>query len=31
VIPCYETSCSDNRCMQAITVDEVLKAVARCE
>jgi lipopolysaccharide heptosyltransferase II len=26
-VPCYQLSCSDNRCMQAITVEDVLKAV----
>ncbi len=27
VIPCYRVSCADNRCMQAITVDDVLDAL----
>lgn len=26
-VPCYDTSCTDNRCMKAITVEDVLKAV----
>ncbi len=26
-IPCYEVSCKDNRCMKAISVEDVLKAV----
>ena len=25
-VPCYELACPDNRCMKAITVDDVLKA-----
>ncbi len=29
-IPCYEVSCKDNRCMQAISVEDVLKAVESC-
>lgn len=26
-LPCYKLSCGDNRCMKAITVEEVLKAI----
>lgn len=28
-VPCYEVSCVDNKCMKAITVDEVFKAVKK--
>lgn len=27
VIPCYELRCKDNRCMKAITPDDVLAAL----
>ena len=27
--PCYQLDCSDNRCMKAITVDDVLQAVEK--
>jgi len=26
-VPCYDTSCTDNRCMKAITAEDVLEAV----
>ncbi len=29
VIPCYELSCPDNRCMRAISVDDVFKEACR--
>jgi lipopolysaccharide heptosyltransferase II len=28
-VPCYETDCPDNRCMKAITVEQVLEEVER--
>lgn len=28
-VPCYEVSCADNKCMKAVTVDEVFKAVKK--
>ncbi len=29
IIPCYNLSCKDNRCMKAITVEEVIAEIAR--
>ena len=26
-IPCYDTKCEDNRCMKAVTVEDVMEAV----
>ncbi len=26
-VPCYDSSCGDNRCMKAITVDDVMKGI----
>ena len=28
-IPCYNLSCKDNRCMKAITVEDILQAISR--
>ena len=29
LVPCYEVDCPDNKCMKAVTVDEVFDAVKK--